>query len=196
MEHRSRGGVITMKMHIPCFFTFLLVLSVLAAAIPVGAFADLGSLPQHDFTIIQQKAPAFKAGTYDGTILQGRTVTLKANEKNHKGAFTSPLIPLTYPALQIVPSWAVQNSQEGGWLIQIQLINDESEASPWLYLAHSGTPFFTGNKVQECLWAKVSGDSITLKKPVVAFRYKVLMYGTRMSPSFSRFELACKIAPR
>jgi len=183
-----------MKMRILYVMTMLLTLGFLAAN---GFWNGAAALPQGDFVIVHEKAPAFKGGQYEGTVLQNRAVTIKSNAKDRMGIYTSPEILLTYPVLQMVPSWTIQNDQGGAWLVQIQLINDEHEASPWLYISGSGeTKAFKVKKIQECIWAKVTGDTITLKKAAVAARYRVFLQGSRLSPSLTRFEIAGRILAR
>jgi hypothetical protein len=181
-------------MRMSYILALLLTLGILGAN---GLWNAAAALPQGDFVIVHEKAPAFKGGLYEGTILQNRAVTIKSHDKNRTGVYTSPETLLTYPALQVVPSWIIQSGQGDGWLLQMQLMNDDHEASPWLYVAGSGdTRSFNVKKVQECLWAKVAGDTITLKKAAVSLRYRVFFFGSRMSPSLTRFEVAGRVLAR
>ncbi|GEM_PF-1621073 len=176
----------------------LLLLLTLVLLVSPGtgtSSSALAAVPQGDYQMVSEGPGAFKGGFFENTILLRRAVTIKSNEKNKKGIFTSPTITLPNPAMQVTPSWNIQSGQEDGWCVQLQVINDENEASPWFYFGSGGSHVFKAEKVTECSWARVSGDTLVLVKPAAAVRYRVMMFGTRNSPSFKSFSMSLKITP-
>jgi hypothetical protein len=176
--------------------SLLVLLSLLllypGAAAPQAAVA---AVPQGDYQMVSEGPGAFKGGCFYNTILTRRTITLKPNDKNRKGMFTSPVILLPNPAMQITPSWNITGGQDDGWVLQLQVVNDEEQASPWFFFGSGGSHDFKAEKVTKCAWAAISGDTLILKKAATSVRYRVMMFGTRNTPSFKGFSMNIKITP-
>ncbi|MHC9540279.1 MAG: hypothetical protein AB9903_12245 [Vulcanimicrobiota bacterium] len=176
----------------------LLLLMSLVTLVSSGAATSssvLAAVPQGDYQMVSEGPGDFKGGCFSNTVLTRRTVTIKSFDKSRKGIFTSPVILLPNPALQVTPSWNISGGQDDGWLLQLQVVNDEKEASPWFYFSSGGTHAFKTEKVTECSWAKISGDTLVLTKPAASVRYRVTMFGTRSTPSFKGFSMSLKITP-